>query len=288
MVEDRPIKIMLAVPSIGYVFSEAVHSLMEFSFDCGKMEASGKYTFILAMIPRMLVQQARETAATQALELGCDYLFMVDDDMVLPRNLLERLLSHDKDVVGVVAFERRGDHNPNIYVMTSMEEDDKGRGVIGTFKYSNIISFHEDADDNGLVEADAIGFGCVLISRKVLEAIEPPYFLCQFNLGEDIFFCWQAKEKGFEVFMDCEWALGHVADPTIITEDAFRKRLKEKDEVIEQNRLGIAALARSERARTVLAKARGQNRNDIAMRAINVLRRADENSRHPDPNLQPA
>ena len=61
------------MPSIGYIFAEAAHALMEFTADCIKLESEG-YKFVFAVIPRMMVQQARELAAEKALELNCDYL----------------------------------------------------------------------------------------------------------------------------------------------------------------------------------------------------------------------
>lgn len=46
-----------------------------------------------------LVHRARNSAMTQLLELGCDYVVFVDDDMRLEANDIYRLVSQDKPVI---------------------------------------------------------------------------------------------------------------------------------------------------------------------------------------------
>jgi hypothetical protein len=78
-----------------------------------------------------------------------------------------------------------------------------------------------------LVECDAVGFGAVLIKMETLKSVEGPRFMSTCGTGEDIYFCYLAKKKGFRVFMDTRVKLGHVGHPAIITEeyvDFVRKR----------------------------------------------------------------
>jgi len=221
-------KILVAVPTNGWVQAEAMHSLMEMCADFGRLEAKG-YRVILGVMPRMLVAQAREAAAEKAVELKCDYLFFVDDDHIIPRGIFERLVSHDKDIVGALTYERMGPNYPNIYHLHSFEKDEVGGQIVGSFKWRNILDYAENRDENGLLEVDAIGFGAVLIKTEVLKKVETPYFMSNFAAGEDFFFCWKAKEKGFKVYMDCseEAQMGHIGDTNIITETDFKKKLDE-------------------------------------------------------------
>lgn len=223
-------KIFVAIPTRGVIQAEAAHSLMELICDLTRMESEG-YSYILGVMPRMLVAQAREVAVEKALELNCDYLFMCDDDMILPRNIVKRLISHGKDIVGSMSFERLGDHSPNIYALHSYQKNDTGDNVTNSMRWRNILAYEQFTDADGVAEVDVIGFGAVLIDMNVFKgdnAMVAPYFMSQFNVGEDFFFCWKAKEKGLKVFADCHisWQSGHIGEPVVITDRLFKEKLK--------------------------------------------------------------
>lgn len=232
-------KIMVCVPTRGEMDFRFVHCLVELMVDCERMP---EYHFTLAVFPKMMVPQARELAAEKAVELGFDYCFMVDDDMILPRGIMARLLSHNKDIVGSMSFERLGEHNPNIYAMTFCEKsEDRDGALIGSIKWSSIINYAEKRDENGLCEVDAIGFGCVLINTRIFKKradgpqFMPTWFMAQFNVGEDLFFCFKAKEVGLKVYADChpDWMAGHLGEKPIIDETMMLQKLKEKQDILD-------------------------------------------------------
>lgn len=229
---DKIKKIMVAIPTIGSMDTSAVHSLFEMLIDMVRLEPFG-YRIILAMIPRMLVAQARELAIEKAIELKCDYTLFVDDDMVLPRGLFERLVSHDKDIVSALAFERMGDHNPNIYDLATKNESLSKDIQQISMRWKNVLNYKEVCDKDGLIKVDVVGFGCVLINMRIFQGenrIEAPYFMSQFQVGEDFFFCWKAQQKGYEVWCDTKYVLGHIGVPLMINEELYEickeKKLK--------------------------------------------------------------
>ena len=66
----------------------------------------------------------------------------------------------------------------------------------------------------GLQEVDAIGTGCMLIKRKVLEALEAPFTRIwnkdgTMDTGVDFHFCEQAKAKGFKVWAHYDYLCNH-------------------------------------------------------------------------------
>ena len=54
-----------------------------------------------------------------------DYILFIDDDMICPPDLFERLYKHQKDIVAALAFTRYPPHKPVIYKLT------KGGGING-------------------------------------------------------------------------------------------------------------------------------------------------------------
>jgi GT2 family glycosyltransferase len=141
---------------------------------------------------------ARSLACQRMLETGYEYLFFLDDDVIPPPDAITRLLSRNKDIISGLYYRRQ---NP-IYPVMMREVDGTGATWI------------TDAKMGEMIEADLVGAGCLLIKRKVLEIMNPPWFiwkcdpfrfpdLQQFErCSEDYHFCRQARSLGFKIFVD--------------------------------------------------------------------------------------
>jgi hypothetical protein len=78
-----------------------------------------------------------------------------------------------------------------------------------------------------LFECDAVGFGAVLIKTDVLKRFDPPRFMSTSPTGEDILFCYQAKENlGVRVYCDTSTVIQHLGEPKIIEEKDFEEANK--------------------------------------------------------------
>lgn len=220
-VEEKVLKVLVGIPLKGHTPPLSYHDRMMLWHYLGYREATEeathktpRYKFALGAIGEMLIQYARERLVESALELNCDYLFMVDDDMLSPPDLFYRLAAHDKDIVAALAFTRNPDHKPVIY--ETMESGfDQATGI----KYGGFTRFVNNYPKNQLVECDAVGFGAVLIKTEVFRNVKRPWFFGMEGTGEDITFCVKAKKAGFRVWMDTSIKLGHLGAPTIITEE---------------------------------------------------------------------
>lgn len=133
----------------------------------------------------------RNKIVLKFLEGDWDYLLMLDDDTVPHRSPLD-LITLDKDIIGYPYPQwNEGD----IYWL-AMDQDGDGYKPIPPDRR------------HGLQQVDALGTGCILIARNVLEAIRAP-FMRKWDedgiaeLGLDFYFCQKAKEAGFEVW--CDW-----------------------------------------------------------------------------------
>lgn len=258
----EPIKVLIAIPNMGYTQVEAYgNRLMNFmqmgNFQTERQimalvkdvapESAEKilaaykerfqrtvgeevFQFYFVNIGRIFTPAAREEAAKKAVEHGMDYIFMVDDDMICPDDMFYRLYvamqKSGADIICPLAFTRNPPYKPVLYA--SIE----GWDPVNKSDYfiNNVVMNYPK---NKLVEADACGFGAVLMKTWMLGKIEPPWFMSSEGTGEDILFCYKSKKVGARVFMDTTFNIGHLSHPQIITEafvDNYRKSVDTESE----------------------------------------------------------
>jgi hypothetical protein len=220
---EKVYKVLVGVPLKGHTPPRSYHDRMLMWKYLGNREATEfherkdpRYVFAFAATGEILVPYAREKLAEGAVEHGCDYLLMIDDDMLTPPDLFYKLVEHDKDIVAALAFTRNPDHKPVIY------ETLEGYDTVTKQRYGStrfVLNYPKDK----LVECDAVGFGAVLIKTEVFKKVSKPWFFGMSMTGEDVTICMKAKKAGFRVFMDTSVKLGHLSDPIIVTEEYSEK-----------------------------------------------------------------
>lgn len=184
-------KILIAIPTSREIDIQCAASLIG-------MKRKGK---IGVFAPQSYaIDASRNLIVEHALEIGYDYILWVDSDMILPKNTLLRLLSHNKDIVsGVYSYKVINGENAVVKRYSKTEED----------TYED-VSLKEIRETKELMLVDGIGFGCVLTKVDIFNKIEQPWFRYDKDLGEDIFFCRKAQETGIEIFVDPTVKAGHV------------------------------------------------------------------------------
>ena len=168
----------------------------------------GKYNVFLSFPADKPIQHNRNRIVADFLEhKECDYLFMLDGDIIPPDNILD-LIDHQKDIIGGLCFAYRG----RAIVPLILKEKENKSGKIENTSYDIL-----DVDGNaGLVECDAIGTGCMIMKREILERPEMRYpFKNYYNedgeriLGLDLSFCKRAKNIGYKVWCHLNFACSH-------------------------------------------------------------------------------
>lgn len=161
----------------------------------------------LLNVQKAIVSESRNQLVCDAFERGADWLLWLDSDMVAPAATIGRLLVHGLPMVGCQYIRRVPPHTPT------------GTRLAGA-----------KVDARGMVEMESLGFGCMLVNRKVFEVLPPPWFQIGYRddggvIGEDVFFCRRAREKGFQVFADMRLSLEvrHLGEAayTLSAEDAI-------------------------------------------------------------------
>ncbi len=196
---------------------------------CSKAVARGIAEVI--PVPSKLPEMARNWAIDQFLNNPAHarktHIFFLDAD-TCPRNdfAIEQLLIQGKDVIaGVTPIFRLKDEGLFTYDelrnLNVKSEDIK-------CMWSVVHKTDEKRDYYGIDElpakpfiADRVGGTTLLISRRVLQKLKPPYQKTEYNetitgvkLSEDYDFCEKIKAAGFDIWVDptCICSHYHVID----------------------------------------------------------------------------
>lgn len=229
---SKTVRVLFGVPTEGHTPAESFQSLRLMTFHHGVLQGESKgkdveFEFLDRTTGRMFTPMAREVMATTAINANCDYLFMIDDDMLAPHDTFDRLYRHNVDVVSALAFTRNPPHLAVLYETKEGWDERTHRKYVHT-------EWIKNWPRGKLVECDAVGFGAVLIKVDVLKRMKPPYFMCSSGNGEDIWFCVRAKqEAGARIFMDTTFELGHLGS-RIVIDTALHDKVNDP---VEQERL---------------------------------------------------
>ena len=228
-------KVVISIPSEGHTLPEAYDNHLLLAKHIGSMEVEWKYQnrnpryeFYWHTVGRLLTAAARERLAEEAIKGGMDFMIMFDDDMTLPIDMIECMLQDMEEhpeisVLGALAFMRNPPHYPVMYTTIEGWDAERHRSYFAN-------QFVKKYPRNTIVECDAVGFGAVCIRMSIFKDMKPPYFFSTTGSGEDIFFCFNAKQQAkARIFMDTRIKLGHLMNPKVCDEEYFDKYNRENN-----------------------------------------------------------
>lgn len=211
------IKVMVGMPSSGVIDCIAVDNRLDFMMELARLEMRSNFKFFTGNTGRCGVNYAREMMAKEAITQGMDYILMIDDDQIVPKNMFERIYNTLKkesaDIAAPIVTQRLHPFYPVIYKHRKLDET-------GSRMSNEIMT---DYEPNSVVVADGVGFGVVLISvpfLKRLDKVMPDgMFFSNNNVGEDIYFCIKARQKlNAKIVVDTSVKVGHLRHPEMATE----------------------------------------------------------------------
>ena len=155
----------------------------------------------------MPFDMARNVAAMRCLEVGADWLFYLDSDVIPPKDAVLRLMAHKQPIISGMYCRRSPPHTVPVMIKNSQ--------WVTQFRPGSVI------------EVDVVGAGCLLIHRSVLEAMPPQrpgkhWFDWRVDmaslatpemppLSEDFTFCAHARNKlGLKILVDTSIRCRHV------------------------------------------------------------------------------
>ena len=149
---------------------------------------------VLSVESSSFLVHGRNTLAREFLKTRSDWLLAVDTDMVLPRDVVPRLLKHARPdrIVGALCYT--AEDQPVMFDLSG----------------ARITSWTPGA----LVPVGAIGMACALIHRSVFKVLEYPWFIGDplARRDQDQLFCDFAQAAGLSIAVDTSTVAGHIKD----------------------------------------------------------------------------
>jgi len=172
--------------------------------------------------PSNALDEIRNHLVFKALYSGCTHILMMDTDQIYnDDNIIERLLSHNKPVVGARVHRRYPPFDPLLL-----------RGEIGKLY---CISNNEIQKADGSFEKELpvnyTGTGCILYDTRVfIDMIPEKWFKFKVGdkgqaIGEDVGFCEKLNQRGIPIVVDCSIDIQHI---TLMAVDWNTYRLFQK------------------------------------------------------------
>lgn len=193
-------KILICVPCMDMVASGFAQSL-------AVLQKGGNETAIVFECGS-LIYDARNKLAKQAIKMQADYTMWLDSDMIFKPDTMVRLLEHNAPIVSGAYFRR----SPPYHLVAFDKCDAETR------EWTDLPLPTET------VKCGGVGFGCVLVRTDVLFEVAAKYktwFEPMNGFGEDLSFCWRARECGFDILLDPSITCGHVGH-IVVNEDFYK------------------------------------------------------------------
>jgi hypothetical protein len=196
MKAKRMTKLYVAVLNKGWVRSELITDVLP------KLYATEGIQVFLENLQKTWdqpISSNRNRIVKRFLATDCDYLLMLDDDVV-PLGNPAAFCSLGKDIIGFPAKVRATDRMGN-QCLTWVAY----RKIRGTDDEYMPVYFQNLDDQTSLVQVDAIGTGAILIARHILEKLRAP-FHTDFDAdgilktGTDFAFCRKAQKAGYPIY----------------------------------------------------------------------------------------
>ena len=197
-------KILIAVPCMDLVPAQFASSLVT-------LKKVGECAVAFQM--GSLIYNSRNDLAKKALEAECDYIFWLDSDMVFEPDTLEKLINDREsgDIITGLYFRRVQPFSPVVFSKLQITD-------AGGCQWQN-----QDTIPGEIFPVDGCGFGCVLMPVSAVADVLAKFgnaFAPISGVGEDLSFCWRARQCGYKIVCDPNIKLGHVGHH-VITEQFY-------------------------------------------------------------------
>jgi len=155
---------------------------------------------------RFGIGQASEYIRQYAIENNYDYIMFIETDLLPPRNIIQRLLGHEKMVVGAV-YEiglhgsKEAPRRPILYHPLSTPDGGSKLEMLTPEEGYKMLN-------KGVIKTPAIGLGCCLIHRDIFHKY-PFKYSPDTSLHTDVIFYWDLWNAQEPVWVDTDIVIYH-------------------------------------------------------------------------------
>lgn len=151
---------------------------------------------------RQRIIDSRNVLRQKVLDEGYDYFLSLEQDIIPPEDVIQKLLSHDKKIVTGVYFSYQTNNDVTLLVplLWKRVSKDEVRFML-----------EKEVVEPKLMEVDACGVGCILIHRDVLQKVKFRYDKNDAGF-DDVWFCKDAFDSGFKIFADTSVKCKHLIE----------------------------------------------------------------------------
>ena len=190
-------KVMIAIPSTGYMHYEFVDRLQKLT---QHLSECNDISFGVEIHGGTLVHLAREELMRKAINGGYSHILWIDSDMIFDELSLDRLkntMETEKcDLVSGIFRSRHGGLRSCLF--KTLQPDER------------IEDFPREA-----FSIEGCGMAFTLVKIELCHRIQDAYghcFLPTAMYGEDLAFCFRAKELGCKMMANPDVKVGHMAN----------------------------------------------------------------------------
>lgn len=174
------------------------------------------------------VAEMKDAVISHALQKGYDYLFLIDSDLLVHPNTLQRLSEADKDVISNIFWTKwqpEAEPLPQVWMMDEYSFHSSRKPTEGRIKEEH-HAFLSRMRTPGIYEVGGLG-ACTLISRKAMEQGARFRRLPNVSFwGEDRHFCIRAAALGISLFVDTRYPAYHIyRDADLAGVSAYRRSI---------------------------------------------------------------
>lgn len=136
---------------------------------------------------------SRNILRQKVLDEGYDYFFSLEQDVVPPSGVLERMIKHNKKMVTGIYFAHNTMPDGSNPLMPLVYK------LVDVKTLTMVPIDKQEFESNKLIEVVSAGLGCLLIHKDVLKEVK---FRYEGKVFDDRFFFIDCYHKNFKVFCD--------------------------------------------------------------------------------------
>ena len=178
--------------------SDFLYETLE-KFNKTKIENVGVFKDAWCMNYLARVCTSHNALRREAIIGGYDYLFILDCDIIIPKDLISKFIKYDKDIVTGIYKLNKPELGNDIYSCA-----EKRPIIKDGFLYENWLT-SKDLKQGLIKQKGIFGTGCCLIKKNVLDAVAFRWGLC----FHDTYYYRDLAGCGFETYVDTDFDLIH-------------------------------------------------------------------------------